>query len=126
MQEALDRSPGLNARIRGLPVGMFSSAEVRRIGDPLYGDLRRLSSLVDAEVALLPVRAWARPDPEGARLRLTTALIHVRTGRVLWYGVVEGEPLDPATPVALASAVDALARTLLWYSAGTESAETGG
>jgi hypothetical protein len=126
LQEVMDRSPGLDTRIRGLPVGMFSSAEVRRVGDPLYGDLRRLAALVDAEVALLPVRAWVDTGAEGSRLRMSTALIHVRTGRVLWFGVVEGDVRDPATPAALASVVDVLARTLLWYAVGTESADDGG
>jgi hypothetical protein len=115
IQQALDRSPGLNARIHGLPVAAFAAAEVQRVGDPLYGDLRRLASLVDAEVALLPLRAWVNPGEGGSRIRISAALVHVRTGRVHWFGVVEGEPREPEDPGALASAVDALTRKLIWY-----------
>ncbi|NJD20421.1 MAG: hypothetical protein FIA95_14215 [Gemmatimonadetes bacterium] len=115
LQQALDRSPGLQVRIHGLQVGVFSSAEVERVGDPLFGDLLRLGSLVDAEAALVPLRAWTVPGEGGTRVLGSAALIHVRTGRVLWFGVVEGTPAEADDPAALASAVDALARTLLWY-----------
>lgn len=126
LQEAVDRSPGLGARVRGLPVGIFSSAEVRRVGDPLYGDLRRLGSLVDADAALIPVRAWVAPGEGGERILLSAALIQVRTGRVLWFGVVEGDVREPGDPGALASAVERLARTLLWYVPGDRNTATTG
>jgi hypothetical protein len=90
-----------------------------RIGDPLYGDLRRLSEFVDAEVALIPVRAWtATEGAEDPRVRLSMSLVDVRTGRVLWFGVTEGSPHPLDDPRALASVVDRMARTLLWYAAG--------
>jgi hypothetical protein len=116
LQEVLDRSPGIG-RIRGLPVGVFATGEVRRIGDPLYGDLRRLGALVDGEVALIPLKAAPQPaDSLGVAVALSAAVIHVRTGRVLWFGMVEGDHHEISDPGALASAVDVLARTLLWYS----------
>lgn len=118
VNDAVLRAPGLNARTTGLPVGTFLRAEVRRVGDPLYGDLRRLAALVNADVALLPVRA-ARATAEAGgpgRVTLSAALIHIRTGRVLWFGIVEGGPHPQGDPRGLASAVDALARTLLWYA----------
>lgn len=115
LQQALDRSPGLRVRLHGLQVGVFSAAEVERVGDPLYGELLRLASLVDAETALVPIRAWLDQGEAGTRVLGSAALIHVRTGRVLWFGIVEGAPSEPGDPTALASAVDALARTLLWY-----------
>jgi hypothetical protein len=117
LQRVVDRSPGSNLRIRALPVGAFTMAEVRRIGDPLYRDLRRLSEFVDAEVALLPVRAWTDADVgSDPTVRLSAALIHVGTGRVLWFGVVEGTAHPLEDPRGLASAVDRMARTLLWYA----------
>lgn len=125
LEEALERSPGLDTRLHGLPVGMFSAGEVRRVGDPLYGDLRRLGELVNAEVALLPVRAWVHPGEDGPRVRLSAAILHVRTGRVLWFGVAEGRPGEAADPAALASAVESLARTLLWYATGTGTTTPG-
>ncbi|HKJ02757.1 MAG TPA: hypothetical protein VJ997_09890 [Longimicrobiales bacterium] len=116
LQEVLDRSPGMS-RIRGLPVGVFSTGEVRRVGDPLYGELRRLGALVDGEVALIPLVVAAQPaDSLGVAVRVSAAVIHVRTGRVLWFGMVEGDHHETADPATLASAVDVLARTLLWYS----------
>lgn len=115
LQQALDRSPGLQVRIHGLQVGVFGAAEVERIGDPLYGDLLRLAALVDAEAALVPIRAWVAPGEAGERVLASAALVHVRSGRVLWFAVAEGQPGDPQDPGALASAVDALARMLLWY-----------
>lgn len=129
LQEALNRSPGLGGRIHGLPVGVFGAGEVRRVGDPLYGDLRRVAALVDAEVALVPVRAWsfAPGGAEGGdgRVRVSAALIHVRTGRVLWFGVVEGEAGSGGDAAGLASAAEALARALLWYVVTDDAAAPG-
>jgi hypothetical protein len=120
LQRALDRSPGLGSRVRGLDIAAFGVGEVRRIGDPLYGDLRRLASVVDGQVALIPLQASLVADTAGAgtAVALSATLIDVRGGYVLWFGVVKGDAGDPADPAPLASAADALARTLLWYEGG--------
>lgn len=116
LEEALARAPGLDTRVHGLAVGAFSAAEVRRVGDPLYGELRRLAALVDAEAALLPVSAAAVTVPgQGTAVRFAVAVVEVRTGRVLWFGVAEGGHHPTGDPRGLASAVDVLARTLLWF-----------
>jgi hypothetical protein len=117
LQRVVDRSPGSGLKIRDLPVGAFTVAEVRRVGDPLYGDLRRLGEFVDGEAALIPVRAWTATPSDSTAIRLSVALIHVRTGRVLWFGVVEGSEHPVQDPRGLASVVDEMARTLLWYAA---------
>lgn len=116
VEEVLARSPAIQARTRGLPVGIFLQAEVDRIGDPLYGELRRTATLVDATAALLPIQASLEAAP-GAdpRVRLHATLIEVRTGRVLWFGVLEGGAYPANDPRGLASAVEELARTLIWY-----------
>ena len=117
VEEALRRSPGVRADTRRLPVGQFLSAEVQRIGDPLYGELRRLSSLVEAEAVLIPVQASLESDPGlDPTVRLWTALIEVRTGRVLWFSILDGEAFPASDPRGLASAVDVMARSLLWYA----------
>lgn len=117
VEEVLARSPAIQTRTRGLQVGNFLSAEVERVGDPLYGELRRLASLVDADVVLLPVQAALAAVPEGdPSVRLWTGLIDVRSGRVMWFSVLDGEPFPRGDPRGLASAVDELARTLLWYA----------
>ena len=110
LERALARSPGLNARMYGLPVGSFLLAEVERVGDPLYGDVRRLTALVGSDIALIPVEL--RFLEEGA-YRLTVALMNPTTGRVLWFGVVEGGSGGVDDPGTLASVADALARALL-------------
>jgi hypothetical protein len=117
--EILARSPGVDAQTRGLPVGEFFLAEVRRIGDPLYGQLRRMSALVNADAVLLPLAASFEPNEsvEGSppRVRLTMTVIEPRTGQVAWYGVEEGGDFARTDPRALASAAETMARTLLWY-----------
>src|SRR5690606_41262834 len=57
LEKALVRSPALDIRLRELPVSSFLRMQVERIGDPLYGDLRRLGALADARYALVPVAA---------------------------------------------------------------------
>lgn len=116
-QEMLDRSPGVPTSLRGLRVGQFLVAEVQRVGDPLFGDLRRLSALVGAEAALLPIQISLEADP-GAdpTVRLWTTLIETRTGRVLWFSVFDGDPFPAGDPRGLASAVNEMARNLLWYA----------
>lgn len=119
VQRVLTRSPGVDTRTRGLPVGQFTMVEVRRIGDPLYGQLRRIAALVDADAVLLPVAATFEPNESvagsGPRVRMTLALIEPRTGQVVWFGVEEGGEYERDDPRALASVVDRVARTLFWY-----------
>jgi len=118
LARAMAASPGMQMRLEGLPVGMFLRAQVERVGDPLYGNLRRISALVDSELALIPVVARHRPttaERTGA-IEIAAALIAVRTGYVLWYGLVEGEAGAGDDPRALASAADALGRRLLPFS----------
>jgi hypothetical protein len=117
IEEVLDRSPAVQASTRGLPVSQFLTAEVRRVGDPLYGDLRRLAALVNADAALIPVQASLEAEPDAdPTVRLWTALIETRTGRVLWFSVLDGEAREATDPRGLASAVDRLAASLLWYA----------
>ncbi len=119
LESALARAPGVDARTRNLPVGQFMLAEVRRVGDPLYGQLRRLAALVDADAVLIPVAASFERNLQVAdgtpRVRLTMALVEARTGQVVWFGVEEGGDFPREDPRALASAVERMARTLLWY-----------
>jgi hypothetical protein len=117
VEQMLARSPAMQGRTRGLPVGVFLQAEVERIGDPLYGELRRTASLVDAEAVFLPVQASLEALPgEDPRVRFVSTLIDVRTGRIMWFGVLEGGAFPAGDPRALASAVDEVARTLIWYA----------
>jgi len=119
VDQMLARSPAVQTQTRGLPVGSFTVAEVQRVGDPLYGDLRRMAALVNADGVVLPVQTAMVTDTTSLdihpKVRIWTALIEVRTGRVMWFSVLEGESHPPGDPRGLASAVDELARSLLWY-----------
>ena len=122
VQEILARSPTMDTRTRGLPVSLFQQAEVERVGDPLYGQLRRMAALVQADAILIPIEASFEPNEtiidSLPRVRFTATIIEPRTGRVVWYGVEEGQDFPQSDPRALASAVERLAGTLFWYVAG--------
>jgi hypothetical protein len=113
LRRALARSPGMGVDIDALAVGGFLRAEVRRVGDPLFGDLRRLAALTDARAALIPVEVRRAGGEGDQAVEIAAALIHVDTGRVLWFGVVEGRPGAADDPGSLASAAETLARTLV-------------
>ena len=109
LEESLRRSPGVSVRLNGLPVQVFNQAEVNRVGDPLFGHLVRLATLSGADVALIPV---SLEYAETGTFILSTALINTGNGRVVWYGVLEGEPGGAGDPAAMASVTEALAKTL--------------
>lgn len=114
------RSPGIDVALDRLPVDVFLRAEVRRVGDPLYGHLRRLNGLTGAPLILIPVRVRHRPPGEEVEgevlepaVEIAGALIEIRSGRVLWFGIVDGGSGASDDPRALASAADALARAVV-------------
>ena len=117
LEAVVQRSPSVDTAVRGLPVGVFLSAEVRRISDPLWGQLIRLGALTNSDIALIPVAV--RPGASGAggtsTVEIVTTILNVRTGRVIWFGVVAGRPGPVADFGSVASAVEELAETLLWY-----------
>lgn len=117
MEAIKERSPAIDVSVRGLPVGVFLSAEVQRVGDPLYGQLRRMGALVDSDIALIPVTVRAGAEGVGGTsvVEIVATIVNVRTGRVIWFGVVGGRPGSVADFGTVASAVEALAETLLWY-----------
>jgi hypothetical protein len=117
LEDALARSPAMDTRVRGLPVGLFLGGEVRRVGDPLYGQLRRMGALTNSEIAVIPVAVRAGTDAAdgGSVVELVVTILNVRDGRVVWFGVVAGRPGELADFGTLASAVEEFAETLLWY-----------
>jgi len=110
IREILARSPGTGILIDQLPVGAFLAGELLRIGDPLYGDLYRLGALTDASWALLPIEAKARSEGSGEVIELSAAVLDVRSGSVVWFGVVAGSPGAIGALATTASAAEALAR----------------
>lgn len=109
------RAPGIEVGIDALPVNHFLVTEVNRVGDPLFGLLTRLGALVDAQVVLIPIEVRKRvatSEREGA-VEVVATLIRIRSGRVIWFGVVEGAPSSTGDFGAAASALEALAETIV-------------
>ncbi|MDT8367628.1 MAG: hypothetical protein RQ745_00350 [Longimicrobiales bacterium] len=105
----------MNLSLDRLPIDAFFQADVTRVGDPVYGILRRAASLTGALYAIIPLSLAPSPSsgPEAKPgLEVMATLIEIRTGTVFWIGTLsaEGDPADPAT---LARLMDELARTLL-------------
>lgn len=115
LRSRLARTPTMDVPLETLPVGIFLRTEVDRLGDPMFGYLRRLNALTGGKVALIPVEARYRPataERPGA-VEFVAALVSAESGRVGWFGIVEGEPGEASSGRALASAADALARRIL-------------
>lgn len=120
LRRLVARNPAVDIALDRLPVASFLQARVERIGDPLYGHLRRLAGLSGAPLVLIPVRLRYRSETVEVddrvlepAMELTAALVHIRTGRVLWFGILDGETGDRNDPRVLASAADALARAVV-------------
>jgi len=114
LEQMVARSPALHVPLGNLAIQSFHRAQVRNIGDPLFGDLRRLGAFADARYALVPVRGGYIPGEAGreGRVEIAAALIDTVGGAVLWFGVVAGQNGPPGSPATTASAARALARTL--------------
>jgi hypothetical protein len=110
LRAALSRNPGMDLSVDNLPVRDFLLGELRRVGDPLFGDLYRLGVLMQASYVLIPVEAHANRGGQGVSLELTAALVEARSGYVRWFGVVEGGEGAPGDVYVSATAADALAR----------------
>jgi hypothetical protein len=110
LERAVSRSAAIQVSVRDLPVRDFQRSRLEAIGDPLYGDLRKVAVLTDARLALLPIGAIWIPETGGSgRVHLAAALIDTMGGAVLWYGVAAGSPGRPDDATAVASAARALA-----------------
>jgi hypothetical protein len=105
------RSPTLDVRARDLPIQDFLGARLQSVGDPLYGDLRKLALLMDVRLALLPIGAvWIEEAGGTGRVYLALALIDTTGGAVLWYGVVAGAAGPRIDQGPIASTAQTLAR----------------
>jgi len=112
IQRAITRSPTLQIEIENLEVGAFQRAEVKRIGDPLFGDLRKLAAVLDARVAVIPVAAeQVGASRDSARVQVATAVINALNGVVIWFGVIESEPDAEGEAAGVASAAQKFARS---------------
>jgi hypothetical protein len=113
IDRALARNPAMNINPRALDVVAFRRAQVRRIGDPLFGDLRRLAAIFDTRYALVPVAAEFKPTSETeGKIEIALALIDTTFGDVTWFGVIAGDPGAPDSPGVVASAAQRVAGML--------------
>ena len=116
LERSIARAPWLNIRPRALSVSILRSEEAERIGDPLYGDLRRLGALVNARYVVVPYQVGYAPAPDSigghGRVEVAGAIIDTVGGRILWRGLVAGERGAAGDEVVLATAVQAFARMI--------------
>ena len=106
----LERTPALDIKSHALEVAVFRRAQVRRIGDPLFGDLRRLAAVFDARVAVVPVAAEYKPSGANqGHLEVAIALIDLSFGEVKWFGVIAGDAAAPDSPSLTASVAQRVA-----------------
>lgn len=111
LQRVIARSPTLAVDMHNLAVGSFQRAQVKRIGDPLFGDLRKLAAVVDARVAVIPIAAeMIGTSAATARAQVAVAVIDPIGGDVLWFGIIEGAPNASDEDSAVASAAQAFGR----------------
>ncbi|HEX6133567.1 MAG TPA: hypothetical protein VFZ24_06375 [Longimicrobiales bacterium] len=111
IERAMRGSAALRINVRDLPVRDFQRSRLEFIGDPLYGELRRVAAVMDARLALLPLGALWIPEVGGTgRVHVAAALIDTMGGAVLWYGVAAGDTGAADDASAIASAAQALAR----------------
>jgi hypothetical protein len=110
LERILARSPSLDIDLHALAVGSFHHAQVRNIGDPLFGNLNALGALTNARAALVPVAAaWGADSTGLGAAHVSLALIDNRTGRVIWFGVTSGEPGTEGSPEVAATAAESIA-----------------
>lgn len=119
-RRTLVRSPGMDAPLDALPVDVFLQAEVERVGDPLYGMLRRATAVTGTNRVLIPVGISFReaeperePPLEESAVEVLAAVVEVVSGRVVWLNVARGEVETPDDPAGLPRAMEALAALLL-------------
>lgn len=110
IHRAVSRSPTLGVDINNLEVSAFQRAQVKRVGDPLFGDLRKLASVLDARIAVIPVASQAiGKTPEDAKVQIATAVLDAMSGTVIWFGLHEATEPGSA-PAGIASAAQVFAR----------------
>ncbi len=113
LEAAIERTPAWRVRLETLqrPIIDLGGGD-RRLRDPLYGVLRQLGALVDANYAVVPGSPVEVRDSTGTDvLRLPVAVVDIELGRVLWLHTLQGEGnTDPR--VAVASVAEAVARAL--------------
>lgn len=107
IERAIERSPGLNVDPQALAVGVFQRAQVKSIGDPLFGDIRKIAAVFDGQLVVVPVAAeYVGATRDSARLEIATAVIKLDAD-VLWFGVIASTETGVDSDAVVASAAQA-------------------
>lgn len=112
LQRVADRTPAWRLRLDALQRPIMDMGGHRRVGDPLYGALRQLGAVVDADYALVPLGVGETADTAGVALSMAVAVVDIRGGRVVWLHTAHGER-NSARATAVASVAEAVARSLV-------------
>lgn len=120
LRRHVDRAPGMDLKVEDLPVGTFFRAEVERVGDPLFGYIRRLAALTGADMAVIPLQVRYRmaTDIEPSAIEIMSTVLDARSGRVFWTGVLAGDEGDADDPGTLGAAANVFARSMAWSAQG--------
>lgn len=112
-RDMLQRRPGINVDPYALATDAMveERSKIKRIRDPLYGEVRAIAALFDTRYAVWPIEVFYEPaeDDGPGRVGIRTLFLDARTGDVLWQGIVYGEAEAVSSPAALASAAQAFA-----------------
>lgn len=122
------RNPMIDVDARALAFQGIRNQEDDPLYEPLHGQLRSLTALLDARLVVLPFglryeraargdeatsdRPEADPEASRGRAVLEVAIIDTRAGRLLWVGNVEGTPTEPGASGMLTELADRLVRRL--------------
>jgi hypothetical protein len=109
LEEAIARNPGTDLAVRNLPVRALLVEDAERLADPLFGQVYRLGALTSSDYALFPIEARETVGTTGMFIEVTSALVDVRSGLILWLGVVRGSEAPEGDVLLAATAADALA-----------------
>lgn len=109
----LRRRPSIEVNPHMLSVDQVrrEGSDLKRIEDPLYGEIRLLAALFDTRYAVWPFEFYyveAEGEHDG-RVAVRALLLDARTGDVLWQGSIFGDDGPPTSPGALASTAQAFA-----------------
>ncbi|HEX8695462.1 MAG TPA: hypothetical protein VF746_23820 [Longimicrobium sp.] len=115
LRAALRRAPGYAPDPGTLPRDAFVHHQERYVVEPLIGQLRRYTALMDTRLVLvLREAAWLPvPDGSGGVVRLSAAMIDSRNGNIVWLGEADGPARPQADAAGVATAAAALAARMV-------------
>jgi hypothetical protein len=109
VRRAARRSPLFAGNPDALPGDPMTHHGERRVLEPLAGELRRYSALIDARLVLLPRLIPAPEAADGSqRVRLSSVVVDARSGDVVWWA----EQLAPSDDLRERAGIAGLAGEL--------------